>query len=161
LQLFQLSLSHRLKAFITECRQIAVTQYRICQSAVRFKIADTPPQMPIDFKRNKAGPGLFKGCIEYDPNRTANIALLVYADGVKTYIIAPKGVSAGDELQSGSDAPIRAGNTLPLANIPVGTQIHCVEMKPGKGAQIARCAGTSAQLFAREGALCDFAFAFR
>jgi len=105
----------------------------------------------IDFKRNKDGIPARVERIEYDPNRTANIALLVYADGVKTYIIAPKGVSAGDILQSGSDAPIRAGNTLPLVNIPVGTQIHCVEMKPGKGAQIARSAGTTAQLLAREG----------
>ncbi len=105
----------------------------------------------IDFKRNKDGIPARVERIEYDPNRTANIALLVYADGVKTYIIAPKDVSAGDVLQSGSDAPIRAGNTLPLINIPVGTQIHCVEMKPGKGAQIARSAGTTAQLLAREG----------
>ncbi len=105
----------------------------------------------IDFKRNKDGIPARVERIEYDPNRTANIALLVYKDGVKTYIIAPKGVSAGDTLQSGSDAPIRPGNTLPLANIPVGTQIHCIEMKPGKGAQIARSAGTTAQLLAREG----------
>ncbi|NOQ90630.1 MAG: 50S ribosomal protein L2 [Gammaproteobacteria bacterium] len=105
----------------------------------------------IDFKRNKDGIPARVERLEYDPNRTANIALLVYADGVKTYIIAPKGVNAGDTLQSGSDVPIRAGNTLPIANIPVGTQIHCVEMKPGKGAQIARSAGTTAQLLAREG----------
>ena len=105
----------------------------------------------IDFKRNKDGIPARVERIEYDPNRTANIALLVYADGVKAYIIAPKGVSAGDMLQSGSNAPIRAGNALPIINIPVGTQIHCVEMKPGKGAQIARSAGTTAQLLAREG----------
>lgn len=105
----------------------------------------------IDFKRNKDGIPARVERIEYDPNRTANIALLAYKDGVKTYIIAPKGVTAGDMLQSGSDAPIRPGNTLPLANIPVGTQIHCIEMKPGKGAQIARSAGTTAQLLAREG----------
>ena len=105
----------------------------------------------IDFKRNKDGIPARVERIEYDPNRTANIALLVYADGVKTYIIAPKGVSAGDMLQSGSAAPIRAGNALPIANIPVGSQIHCIEMKPGKGAQIARSAGTTAQLLAREG----------
>jgi large subunit ribosomal protein L2 len=105
----------------------------------------------IDFKRNKDGIPARVERIEYDPNRTANIALLVYADGVKTYIIAPKGVAAGDELLSGSSAPIRPGNTLPIANIPVGTQIHCIEMKPGKGAQIARSAGTTAQLLAREG----------
>ncbi len=105
----------------------------------------------IDFKRNKDGIPARVERIEYDPNRTANIALLVYKDGVKSYIIAPKGVKAGDVLQSGADAPIRAGNTLPIANIPVGSQIHCVEMKPGKGAQIARSAGTTAQLLAREG----------
>jgi len=105
----------------------------------------------IDFKRNKDGIPARVERIEYDPNRTANIALLVYKDGVKTYIIAPKDVKAGDTLQSGADAPIRAGNTLPIANIPVGSQIHCIEMKPGKGAQIARSAGTAAQLLAREG----------
>jgi large subunit ribosomal protein L2 len=105
----------------------------------------------IDFKRNKDGIPARVERIEYDPNRTANIALLVYKDGVKTYIIAPKGVKAGDALQSGADAPIRAGNTLPIANIPVGSQIHCIEMKPGKGAQISRSAGTAAQLLAREG----------
>ncbi len=105
----------------------------------------------VDFKRNKDGIPARVERIEYDPNRTANIALLVYADGVKTYIIAPKGVKTGDMLQSGPDAPIRAGNTLPIANIPIGSQIHCVEMKPGKGAQIARSAGTTAQLLAREG----------
>ena len=105
----------------------------------------------VDFKRNKDGIPARVERIEYDPNRTANIALLVYADGVKTYIIAPKGVKTGDMLQSGPDAPIRAGNTLPIANIPIGSQVHCVEMKPGKGAQIARSAGTTAQLLAREG----------
>jgi len=105
----------------------------------------------IDFKRNKDSITARVERIEYDPNRTANIALLVYKDGVKSYIIAPKDVKAGDTLQSGPDAPIRAGNTLPIANIPVGTQIHCIEMKPGKGAQIARSAGTAAQLLAREG----------
>ncbi len=105
----------------------------------------------IDFKRDKDGIPARVERIEYDPNRTANIALLVYKDGVKSYIIAPKGVAAGDMLQSGPDAPIRTGNTLPIANIPVGSQIHCIEMKPGKGAQIARSAGTTAQLLAREG----------
>ncbi len=105
----------------------------------------------IDFKRNRDGIPARVERLEYDPNRTANIALLVYADGVKTYIIAPKGISAGDVLESGSNAPIRTGNTLPIANIPMGSQIHCVEMKPGKGAQIARSAGTAAQLLAREG----------
>ncbi len=105
----------------------------------------------IDFKRNKDGIPARVERIEYDPNRTANIALLVYADGVKTYIIAPKGVAAGDMLQSGANAPIRSGNALPISNIPVGSQIHCIEMKPGKGAQIARSAGTAAQLLAREG----------
>ncbi|MCW8956902.1 MAG: 50S ribosomal protein L2, partial [Gammaproteobacteria bacterium] len=90
--------------------------------------------------------------IEYDPNRTAFIALLKYSDGERRYIIAPKGVAAGDVISSGSDSAIKSGNSLPLRNIPVGTQVHCIEMKPGKGAQIARSAGTSAQLVAREGA---------
>ncbi len=89
--------------------------------------------------------------LEYDPNRSANLALLCYADGERRYIIAPKGVAVGTQLMSGSEAPIKAGNTLPLRNIPVGTTIHCVEMLPGKGAQIARSAGTSVQLLAREG----------
>lgn len=105
----------------------------------------------IDFKRDKDGIAAVVERLEYDPNRSANIALLLYKDGVRTYIIAPKDIKAGDELISGSDAPIKVGNTLPLANIPIGTQIHCVEMKPGKGAQIARSAGTSSQLLAREG----------
>jgi large subunit ribosomal protein L2 len=105
----------------------------------------------IDFKRDKDGIPARVERIEYDPNRTANIALLVYKDGVKSYIISPKGIKAGDELQSGSDAPIRPGNAMPIANIPVGSQIHCIEMKPGKGAQIARSAGTTAQLLARDG----------
>ncbi len=105
----------------------------------------------IDFKRNKDGIAARVDRIEYDPNRSANIALLTYADGVKTYIIAPKGVSAGDTLVSGSDAAIKTGNCLPLRNIPVGTQIHCIEMKPGKGAQMVRTAGGVAQLLAREG----------
>jgi large subunit ribosomal protein L2 len=105
----------------------------------------------IDFKRDKDGIASRVERIEYDPNRSANIALLVFADGEKRYIIAPKGVSAGDQLISGSNAPIKAGNCLPLRNVPVGTQVHCVEMKPGKGAQIARSAGNSVQLLAREG----------
>lgn len=105
----------------------------------------------IDFKRNKDGIPARVERLEYDPNRSANIALLVYADGEKTYIIAPKGVRAGDTLISGSDAAIKPGNCLPLRNIPVGTQIHCIEMKPGKGAQMVRSAGGSAQLLAREG----------
>lgn len=104
----------------------------------------------IDFKRNKDGIPALVERLEYDPNRTAFIALLKYADGERRYIIAPKGVSAGDNIASGSDAAIKAGNSLPIRNIPVGTQIHCIEMKPGKGAQIARSAGTSAQLVARE-----------
>lgn len=106
----------------------------------------------VDFKRSKDGVPSVVERLEYDPNRTAFIALLKYADGERRYIIAPKGVSAGDAIASGSDAPIKAGNCLPMRNIPVGTQIHCIEMKPGKGAQIARSAGTSAQLVAREGA---------
>jgi len=104
----------------------------------------------IDFKRNKDGIPAVVERIEYDPNRTAHIALLSYADGEKTYIIAPKGVVAGDRLESGEQAAIRAGNCLKLSSIPLGSTIHCIEMKPGKGAQIARSAGGSAQYVARE-----------
>ena len=105
----------------------------------------------IDFKRNKDGIPAVVERLEYDPNRTANIALVLYADGERRYIIAPKGVSAGSEIFSGEAAPIQPGSTLPLRNIPVGSVIHCVELKPGKGAQMARSAGTSAQLVARDG----------
>ena len=105
----------------------------------------------IDFRRNKDAVPAKVERIEYDPNRTANIALLCYADGERRYIIAPRGVKVGSELMSGSEAPIKAGNALPIRNIPVGTTIHCIEMQPGKGAQIARSAGTSAMLLAREG----------
>lgn len=105
----------------------------------------------IDFKRDKDGiPGRVER-IEYDPNRTANIALVCYNDGERRYVIAPKGLKAGDHVASGQAASIKVGNALPLRNIPVGTNIHCVEMKPGKGAQLARSAGTSVQLVAREG----------
>lgn len=106
----------------------------------------------VDFKRNKDGIPARVERLEYDPNRTANLALLLYSDGERRYIIAPRGVAAGDVLQSGNEAPIKAGNCLPLRNIPLGTQVHCIELKPLKGAQIARSAGTSAQLVAREGA---------
>ena len=105
----------------------------------------------IDFRRNKDGVPAKVERIEYDPNRTANIALLCYADGERRYIIAPKGLTAGTQLMSGAEAPIRAGNALPLRNIPVGTTIHCIEMQPGKGAQLARSAGAGVQLLAREG----------
>ena len=105
----------------------------------------------IDFKRNKDGIPATVERLEYDPNRSANIALVCYADGERRYIIAPKGVHAGDRLLSGAEASIKAGNTLPIRNIPVGSVIHCVEMKPGKGAQIARSAAASVQLVAREG----------
>jgi large subunit ribosomal protein L2 len=105
----------------------------------------------IDFKRNKDGIPAKVERLEYDPNRSANIALVLYADGERRYIIAPKGVAAGDTVQSGAAAPIKAGNTLPLRNMPVGSTVHCIELKPGKGAQVARSAGTSAQLVAREG----------
>ena len=105
----------------------------------------------IDFKRTKDGIPSVVERLEYDPNRTAFIALLKYADGERRYIIAPKGVKAGDAISSGATAPIKNGNTLPLRNVPVGSQIHCIEMKPGKGAQIARSAGASVQLVAREG----------
>lgn len=106
----------------------------------------------IDFRRNKDGITAKVERLEYDPNRTANIALLCYLDGERRYIIAPKGLKAGMSVVSGSEAPIKAGNALPIRNIPVGTTIHCIEMQPGKGAQLARSAGTSAQLLAREGA---------
>jgi large subunit ribosomal protein L2 len=105
----------------------------------------------VDFKRNKDGIPAVVERLEYDPNRTAHIALLKYADGERRYIIAPSGVKAGDTVSSGVEAPIAAGNCLPLRNIPVGTQVHCIELKIGKGAQIARSAGASAQLVAREG----------
>ena len=107
----------------------------------------------VDFRRSdKDGIPAIVERIEYDPNRTAHIALLKYADGERRYIIAPKGVSAGDQLVAGAHAPIKAGNSLPLRNIPVGSTIHGIELKPGKGAQIARSAGASVQLVAREGA---------
>ena len=105
----------------------------------------------IDFRRNKDGIPAKVERLEYDPNRTANIALVCYADGERRYIIAPKGVSAGDQIISGDAAPIKPGNALPLRNIPVGSVVHCVELKPGKGAQMVRSAGGSAQLVAREG----------
>jgi len=105
----------------------------------------------IDFRRDKDNVPATVERLEYDPNRTANIALLLYSDGERRYIIAPRGVSAGDELRSGSSAPIRPGNAMQLRNIPVGSVIHCVELKPGKGAQMVRSAGSSAQLVAREG----------
>ncbi|MBB3185402.1 large subunit ribosomal protein L2 [Halomonas fontilapidosi] len=105
----------------------------------------------IDFKRTKDGIPATVERLEHDPNRSAHIALLKYLDGERRYIIAPKGVSAGDRLESGVNAPIKKGNALPLRNIPLGSTVHCIELKPGKGAQIARSAGTSAQLVAREG----------
>lgn len=106
----------------------------------------------IDFRRNKDGIPAVVERIEYDPNRTAYIALVCYADGERHYIIAPKGLSAGDKIESGNAAAIKVGNTLPIRNIPLGSVIHCVELKPGKGAQLARSAGASAQLVAKEGA---------
>ena len=105
----------------------------------------------IDFKRNKDGIPAKVETVEYDPNRSSHIALLCYADGERKYIIAPKGISVGEELLSGNEAPFKVGNSLPLKNIPVGSTVHCIELKPGKGAQIARSAGTSIQLLAREG----------
>jgi large subunit ribosomal protein L2 len=106
----------------------------------------------LDFKRDKDGISGRVERIEYDPNRTAHIALVLYKDGERRYIIAPKDVLPEQEIVSGSHAPIKAGNALPLRNIPVGTQVHCVELQPGKGAQLARSAGSSAQVVAREGA---------
>jgi len=105
----------------------------------------------IDFKRTKDGIPAKVERLEYDPNRSANIALVLYADGERRYIIAPKGLKAGDVIQSGVDAPIKAGNTLPMRNMPVGSTVHNVELKPGKGAQIARSAGAYVQILAREG----------
>ncbi|HHW68427.1 50S ribosomal protein L2 [Defluviitalea raffinosedens] len=105
----------------------------------------------IDFKRNKDGVPARVAAIEYDPNRTANIALLHYADGEKAYILAPNGLKVGDKIMNGENAEIRVGNALPLQFIPVGTTIHNIEMKPGKGGQLVRSAGTAAQLMAKEG----------
>ncbi|HZW83476.1 MAG TPA: 50S ribosomal protein L2 [Candidatus Deferrimicrobium sp.] len=105
----------------------------------------------IDFKRNKDGVPGRVATIEYDPNRSANIALINYLDGEKRYILAPNHLKVGDTIVSGTDADIKVGNALPLQNIPVGTIIHNIEMKPGKGAQIVRSAGTAAQLMAKEG----------
>ncbi|MHB0867208.1 MAG: 50S ribosomal protein L2 [Thermoleophilia bacterium] len=109
----------------------------------------------IDFKRFKDGIPAKVASIEYDPNRSSRIALLHYADGEKRYIPAPLGLNVGDMIQSGPDADIRVGNSLPLVNIPVGTTIHCLEMTPGRGAQMVRGAGTSAQLMAKEGKMAN------
>ncbi|MDO4489506.1 MAG: 50S ribosomal protein L2 [Lachnospiraceae bacterium] len=105
----------------------------------------------IDFKRNKDGIAATVTAIEYDPNRTANIALICYADGQKAYILAPEGLKVGMKVMNGENAEVRVGNCLPLANIPVGTQIHNIEMHPGKGGQLVRSAGDGAQLMAKEG----------
>jgi large subunit ribosomal protein L2 len=105
----------------------------------------------VDFRRDKDGIPAKVERLEYDPNRSAHLALLLYADGERRYIIAPKGVGAGTQLMSGIEAPIKPGNALPLRNIPIGTTVHCVELQPGKGAQLARSAGGSVQLLAREG----------
>jgi large subunit ribosomal protein L2 len=108
----------------------------------------------VDFKRDKRGVPAKVAAIEYDPNRTARLALLVYADGYKSYILAPIGLKVGDQVSAGAGADIRPGNSLPIASIPVGTQVHNIEIKEGKGGQLVRSAGTSAQLLAKEG---DFA----
>ncbi|MEY4641960.1 MAG: hypothetical protein RLZZ227_1954 [Pseudomonadota bacterium] len=105
----------------------------------------------IDFRRDKDGIPARIERLEYDPNRTASIALLLYADGERRYVIAPQKVAVGDELMSGAASPMKPGNCLPLRNIPIGSMVHCVEMKPGKGAQLARSAGAAVQLVAREG----------
>lgn len=105
----------------------------------------------IDFKRNKDGIPAKVERLEYDPNRSAHIALVLYKDGERRYIIAPKGVKAGAEIMSGTEAPIKSGNCMSLRQMPVGSVVHCIELKPGKGAQMARSAGASAQLVAREG----------
>jgi len=105
----------------------------------------------IDFRRDKDGiPGKVER-LEYDPNRSAHLALVVYRDGERRYILAPKGLAVGDPVIAGTEAPIRAGSALPIRSIPVGTQVHCLELKPGRGAQLARSAGASAQIVAREG----------
>ncbi len=106
----------------------------------------------IDFKRNRDGIPATVKSIQYDPNRSANIALLAYADGVKRYILAPVGLNVGDKVMSGPGADIKVGNSLPLSDIPVGTMIHNIELKPGRGGQVARSAGIAAQLMAKEGA---------
>ncbi len=105
----------------------------------------------IDFKRDKTDIVGVVERIEYDPNRTANIALILYQDGERKYIVAPKGVQIGQEIVSAESAPVKIGNCMPIRNVPVGTEIHCIELKPGKGAQIARSAGATAQLLAKEG----------
>lgn len=105
----------------------------------------------VDFKRNKDGIPATVKAIEYDPNRTANIALIVYADGVKSYILAPAGLQVGDQLMNGPEAEVKLGNTLPMSKIPVGASIHNIEMKPGKGGQLVRSAGNVGQLMAKEG----------
>ncbi|MBR2969393.1 MAG: 50S ribosomal protein L2, partial [Clostridia bacterium] len=105
----------------------------------------------IDFKRNKDGIPATVKTIEYDPNRTANIALLFYADGEKRYMLAPVGLNVGDKVMSGAEADIKVGNALPIESIPVGTMIHNIELQPGKGGQLVRTAGASAQLMAKEG----------
>ena len=105
----------------------------------------------IDYKRNKVGVTGRVATIEYDPNRTANIALINYRDGEKRYIIAPSGLKVGDIIENGESADIKVGNALPLQNIPVGTVVHCIELKPGKGAELCRSAGASAQILGREG----------
>ena len=106
----------------------------------------------VDFKRDKDGIVGRVERLEYDPNRSANLALVLYADGERRYVIAPKGLAVGDEIQSGNQAAIKVGNTMPLRNVPVGQTIHCVELKIGKGAQLGRSAGAGLQLVAREGA---------
>jgi large subunit ribosomal protein L2 len=106
----------------------------------------------VDFKRRKDGVAGKVERIEYDPNRSAHLALILYADGERRYILAPTGIQVGGEVMAGRESPIKIGNALPLRNIPVGTLIHCVELKPGKGAQMVRAAGGSCQIVAREGA---------
>ena len=105
----------------------------------------------VDFRRNKDGITAKVERLEYDPNRSAHLALLLYADGERRYVIAPKGLQVGAQVVSGAEAPIKTGNSLPLRNIPIGTIVHCVEMLPGKGAQLARSAGAHVQVLAREG----------
>ena len=105
----------------------------------------------VDFRRDKDGVPARVERLEYDPNRSAHLALLLYADGERRYIIAPRGLAAGDQVASGTSAPIRPGNTLPLGSIPLGTEVHCIELRPGSGAQLIRSAGGVAQLVAREG----------
>jgi large subunit ribosomal protein L2 len=137
---------------LTECKPSCAGRNNLGRVTIRHQGGGHKQRYRlVDFRRNKDGIPARVERLEYDPNRSAHVALLCYRDGERRYIVAPNGLTAGVQLMSGSDAPIKPGNSLPLRNIPVGTTVHCVEMQPGKGAQLARSAGTSIQLLAREG----------